>query len=472
MPGIDKIDKSGLLILLFGLRQSRIGIAAARLRELSGHFIRWGALVMTKKPDVSRRDFVKSGATAAAVVSAFNVLPSKEARAAVPVTVGLVGCGGRGRGAMMNSIQACEDVQIKYLVDIFPDRIELAKAELEKLGRPTDIETFMGFKAYKEAIKIETDYVILATPPCYRPETLEYAVGLKRNVFMEKPAGVDAPGIRRIIAAGEKAKKSGLKIVAGSQRRHQAEYIEAIDKIRNGAIGDVINAQTFWCGGPIGFGDKKPGMTDLEWQMRSWYHFGWLSGDHIVEQHVHNLDVINWIVGDHPVKAYGSGGRAWQQRGDIWDHHSVHYQFANGLNVLSMCKQIPGQGRVEERVQGAKGYARTSQGGPWFIQDKKGKEIWRHRGEKSSPYVQEHADLIECIRKDKPINEARNIAESTMTAIFGRMAEYAGKEMTWDEAIKSDESYPIYYELRDLPKVPIPVPGGQIYTGEEGWKPG
>ncbi len=421
---------------------------------------------MTKKLDLSRRDFVKSGAVAAAAVTAFNVLPSKDARAATPIKVGVIGCGGRGRGAMLDSIKANEGVQIQYLVDLFPDRIEKAKEELNKLGRPTDIKTFLGFKAYQDAVKIDTDYVILATPPCYRAETLEAAVAAKRHVFMEKPASVDPQGIRRIIAAGEKAKELGLKIAAGTQRRHQEEYIETIARIHDGAIGEIVNAQTFWCGGPIGFGDQKEGMTDVEWQMRSWYHFGWLSGDHIVEQHVHNLDVINWIVGAHPVKAYGCGGRSWQQRGDIWDNHNVHFEFANGLNVLSMCRQQPTEPhRVEERVQGTKGRSNCAN---WIVAD--GKE-WKSE-KKGAPYVQEHADLMDCIINDKPINEAKNVAESTMTAILGRMAEYTGKEMTWDEAYNSEERYPIYYELRDLPEVPIAIPGGMKYTGEEGWKPG
>ncbi|MBN2329933.1 MAG: Gfo/Idh/MocA family oxidoreductase [Candidatus Omnitrophica bacterium] len=418
---------------------------------------------------------MKNGTAAAAAATAFSVLPSKNARAQKPITVGVIGCGGRGRGAMINSIQSCEDVQIKFICDILPDRIAKAKEELAKLDRPTNIEVFQGFKAYQEAVKMDVDYVILATPPCYRPETLEAAVEAKKNVFMEKPAAVDPQGIRRIIAAGDKASTLGLNIAAGTQRRHSIAYQEAIQRIHEGAIGDIMNAQVFWCGGPIGFGDKKPGMTDLEWQMRSWYHFGWLSGDHIVEQHVHNLDVINWIMGGHPVKSFGSGGCGWQERGDIWDHHAIHFEYENGTSILSMASQHPRKtSRVDERVQGVKGRCYTAQNGPWRILDAKGKEMWKFSGEHHNelPYIQEHADLIQCIRSGDYINEAKNVAESTMTAILGRMAEYSGEEMTWDQAYQSDERYPIYYELRDLPAEKIPVPGGEPYDVNAGWKPG
>ena len=376
---------------------------------------------------------------------------------------------------MKNSIQGCDDVQVEFLCDILPDRIEKAKEELDRMGRPTNVAVFKGFKAYQEAVQMDVDYVILATPPCYRPETLEAAVAAKKNVFMEKPAAVDPQGIRRIIAAGEKAKEAGLNVAAGTQRRHCPAYNELIGKIQDGAIGDVVNGQVYWCGGPIGFGDKKEGMTDLEWQMRSWYHFGWLSGDHIVEQHVHNLDVANWIMGGHPVRAYGSGGCGWQERGDIWDHHAIQLDYANGVSLQSMASQHPrATQRVEEHFQGTKGRARASQGGPWYILDKNGKEIWKYSKPHNNelPYIQEHIDLIECIRGDKYINEAKNVAQSTMTAIMGRMAEYSGKEYTWDEALNSDERYPIYYEFKDLPDEVIPVPGGQPYDVNAGWKPG
>ncbi|MDX9753541.1 MAG: Gfo/Idh/MocA family oxidoreductase, partial [bacterium] len=318
--------------------------------------------------------------------------------------------------------------------------------------------------------QMDLDYVILATPPCYRPETLEAAIAAKKHVFMEKPAAVDAPGIRRIIAAGEKAKELGLSIVAGTQRRHQQSYIETIQRVHEGAIGDIVNGQVFWCGGPIGYPDRKEGMTEIEYQIRGWYHWMWLSGDHILEQHVHNLDIMNWIMKGHPVKAFGVGGKGWTENGNIWDHHAVQYEFANGVSILSMCSQHPRDTeRVDERFQGTKGYVYTNSGDHCYLVSEG--QRWEYQG-RCAPYVQEHTDLIASIRSGQPINEARAVAESTMTAVMGRMAEQTGKELTWDEAYNSTQSQPIFYKLGDCETPPAPIPGGKKYTGEEGWKPG
>lgn len=426
---------------------------------------------MAEKQQVSRRTFVKSGITAASAISAFTILPSEEARAKEPIRVSMVGCGGRGRGAMSDSIKAYEGIEIVAMADIFPEKFELAKAELKKLDKPIDkIETFLGFKAYKDLMKVPSDYVILATPPCYRPETLEAAIDAKKNVFMEKPAAVDAPGIRRIIAAGEKAKELGLSIAAGTQRRHQKSYIETIKRIHEGQIGDIVNGQVFWCGGPIGYPDRKPNTTEIEYQIRGWYHWMWLSGDHILEQHVHNIDIANWVMKGHPVKAFGVGGRGWTENGNIWDHHSTQLEYENGVTILSMCSQHPrATERVDERFQGTKGSAFL--GGDTCYLTAKGGEKWNFEG-KTTPYVQEHIDLVDSILNKKPINEARNVAESTMTAVMARMAEQTGKETSWDEAFNSNQSLPIFYELADVKAPEAPIPGGKKYTGEEGWKPG
>ncbi len=445
-----------------------------RLHTLESQVQYKGEIVMNQPNlGVSRRHFVKSGSLATAAVTAFHVLPSKNARAQQPIKVAVVGCGGRGRGAMMDSIRADNAVEIVALADIFEDKLELAKQELEKAGKSTRVKTFKGFKAYQELMKEDFDYVILTTPPCYRPETLEAAIEAGKHVFMEKPAAVDAPGIRRIIAAGDKAKEKGLSIAAGTQRRHQKPYIEVVKRIHDGEIGELVNGQTFWCGGPIGFPDRKDEWSDVEWQMRGWYHWLWLSGDHILEQHVHNIDVTNWIMQDHPIRAYGSGGRSWQERGDIWDHHAVHFTYPNGVSIMSMCSQYPrGDSRVEERSQGTKGSSFTAQGGPFILWDEKNKIKYQWEGDYTNPYIQEHIDLIDSIRNEKGLNEAREIAISTMSAMMGRMAEYSGKELTWEEAYNSEEKYPIYYELKDLEKTYPPIPGGQKYSEDAGWKPG
>jgi myo-inositol 2-dehydrogenase / D-chiro-inositol 1-dehydrogenase len=426
---------------------------------------------MVEKLDLSRRSFVKSGIAASTAVSSFAIFASRDARAQAPISVGVIGCGGRGRGAMINALQANEGVQIKALADIFPEKIELAKRELQKMDKPIDgIKEFLGFTSYKPLVNEDLDYVILATPPCYRPETLEAAVEAKKHVFMEKPAAVDAPGIRRIIAAGEKAKQYGLSIAAGTQRRHQQSYIETINRLHDGAIGDIVNGQTFWCGGPIGYPDRKPGMTEIEYQIRGWYHWMWLSGDHILEQHVHNIDVLNWIMGAHPVKAFGVGGKAWTQNGNIWDHHAVHFEYPSGVSILSMCSQYPrATQRVDERVQGTKGHCYTNSNDDCYIVSNGNK--WAYQG-KCAPYIQEHINLIDSIQNNKGLNEARNVAESTMTAVMGRLAGQTGKEMSWEEAYHSNESFPVYYELGNPKTDPAPVPGGNEFTGEEGWKPG
>ncbi len=434
---------------------------------------------MEKTTHLSRRRFVKNGAMAAASVTAFNVLKPKEARAAAPLKVGLLGCGGRGRGAVQDCLKAAEilnapETKVTALADILPDRIEAAKAVLGQMDNEVDDDQcFIGWESYKELFKTDVDYVILATPPVFRPETLMAAVEAKKNVFMEKPAAVDPPGIRKIIEAGEKAKTLGLSIAAGTQRRHQAPYVETIKRIHDGVIGDIMAGYAYWCGGPIAYGDRKPGMSDVEYQIRSWYHFLWLSGDHIVEQHVHNLDVINWIMGKHPVKAFGTGGRAWQKRGNIWDHHGVVFHYDNDVILTSFCSQTPRperNDRVNEFVQGSKGKSNCA---GWIQSD----TTWNFEGDSVNPYVQEHVDLMNSIYKNAGLNEARNVAESTMTAILGRMAEYSGKQMSWDEAIHSEESLAPHktlaeYEFGPMKLSPIALPGGQPYTGNEGWKPG
>ena len=424
---------------------------------------------------VTRRDFVKRGAILTASVSAFNILSTEKARAAVPIRIGLLGCGGRGRGALDNVMRAArealklDNVNVVALADFFADKIETAQNDLSEKW-DTKIEAkncFTGVECYKQLLDTDINYVMLCTPPVFRPPTLEAAVEAGKNIFMEKPAGVDPPGIRQVVAAGEKAKEKGLSIAAGTQRRHQKPYVETIKRIHDGAIGDIVAAQAYWCGGPIGFKKREPGWTDFEDQVRSWYHYLWLSGDHVVEQHVHNLDVINWVMGDHPVHAFGLGARGWQERGNIWDHHAYHFQYENGVQLLSMCTQYPRvDSRVNEFVQGTKGVSNCSN---WI----KGDSEWRFKGDSVDPYIQEHADLIDSVQKGEPINEARNVAFSTMTAIMGRMAGYSARELTWDEAYNSNETVGLKeYKLGPVELPPVAVPGGEKYTGEEGWNPG
>lgn len=421
----------------------------------------------------NRRNFLKQSAIAATAVSTVHILTSKSARAARPIKVGLIGCGGRGKAAAENAIRAAMDmndeVQITALADVFPQKIKEAKERLAKSeNMVNDDLCFTGFDAYKKIMETDVDYVILTTPPVFRPQMLEAAVAAGKHVFMEKPAAVDSPGIRRIIAAGESAKKKGLTIVAGTQRRHEASYVDTVKRLQDGAIGAILSARAVWCTGCIKFTEKKSEWSEMEYQIRNWYHFLWLSGDHLVEQHVHNLDVISWVLGKYPVRAYGQGGRAWQQRGNIWDHHQVDYTYGNGIHLMSMASQIERpDSKVEEWVIGDKGVSNCKD----WIQWNDGKS-WKWEGRYTNPYIQEHADLIDSIRHEKGINEAESCAKSTMVAILGRMAEYSGRDLTWDEAFQSDETLGLpddEYKLGPMPLRPVPVPGGMPYTGKEGW---
>lgn len=376
---------------------------------------------------------------------------------------------------MENILEGSTDIAIHALSDLFQDRIDLAQAKLEEKQQPkVDLERcFVGWDAYTKVLATDIDIVLLCTPPVFRPVMLEAAVEAGKHVFMEKPAAIDSPGIRRILAAGEKAKAKNLSIVAGTQRRFEKHYQEAIQRIQDGAIGEIMAARAHWLGGPIGFNYKKNEWTDVEYQMRSWYHFLWLSGDHIVEQHVHNLDVVNWIVGAHPVTAIGVGGRAWQTMGNIWDHHAVLFEYENGMLLTSLCRQIANcHSMVSEFVKGVKGTSDCNSS----IRDSKGKAIWEYEGDRRNGYVPEQTALVESVRKGEPINMAQSVAESTMTAIMGRMATYSGQLVKWDDALKSEENLGLHvnysdYQFGPVDLAPVAVPGGKPYSGE-GWVPG
>jgi predicted dehydrogenase len=279
---------------------------------------------------------------------------------------------------------------------------------------------------------------------------------------MEKPAATCPAGIRSVIASSELAEQKGLAIVAGTQRRHQRHYIELMKRIRDGAIGEIKAAQAFWNGGDmIGYWKwwEKGNMPGMEWQCRSWPWFVWTSGDHIVEQHVHNLDVVNWALGSHPVSAVGMGGRQVRTQGNIWDHFAVEYEYPNGVRVLSMCRQINGcTDNVSEHIVGAIGTCYTDSGGGRIY----GTNAYDYKGPNPNPYVEEHKNLIASIRNGKPLNEGKQVAESTMTAILGRMSAYTGRAMKWDWAMKASklDLTPERYDLAyDMPMAPVAMPG-------------
>jgi myo-inositol 2-dehydrogenase/D-chiro-inositol 1-dehydrogenase len=391
---------------------------------------------------VSRRQFLKrSSLAAASAAAAVNFPAILQAQSKMPIRAVIIGLGGRGGGAGRDFLEAAKavgaDAKIVAIGDIFADK---ALAGASKFGVPTD-KCFSGFDAFQKALaEPGVNYAILATPPGFRAPHFRAAVEAGKNVFMEKPVAVDGPGCRLMYETYELAKQKNLKVAAGTQRRHQASYIETIKRIHDGAIGDVTDLRAYWVnGGPI-WHRGLVGDTDLERQIRNWYHYIWLSGDHICEQHVHNIDVCNWVAGAHPVKAWGMGAR--QQLGDkpgeIWDEFAVEFQYENGVRMHSYCGQIKREfSSISEAVVGSKGTADPAGN----LLPKDGKR-WRFNNEGATgAYVQEHIDLIKAILNDTELNEAKQVTDSTLTAIMGREAAYSGGVVEWDDILNSKFQY-------------------------------
>ncbi|MGH7139658.1 MAG: Gfo/Idh/MocA family protein, partial [Pirellulales bacterium] len=321
--------------------------------------------------------------------------------------------------------------------DAFEDRLNGSLNNIQKEGNfsakidvPKDRQ-FVGFDAYKKVLEAGVDLVILATPPGFRPIHFAAAVDAGKHIFMEKPVAVDAPGVRAVLDAAKKAKDKGLGVGVGLQRRHQKSYLETIKRLQDGAIGKIVTMRAYWNGAGVWVNPRKPGQSDMEYQMRNWYYFNWLCGDHIVEQHIHNLDVINWLKNAYPVRGQGMGGRQVRtgpDYGEIYDHHAVEFEYADGSRMFSYCRHIPNcWDSVSEHAQGTKGVADIS---GHRLETMDG-EKWRYTGENKNPYVVEHHDLIASILSGNPYNEAEYGALSTMTAIFGRMCTYSGKMISW-----------------------------------------
>jgi myo-inositol 2-dehydrogenase/D-chiro-inositol 1-dehydrogenase len=327
---------------------------------------------------------------------------------------------------------------------------------------------FVGFEGYKKAMEL-ADVVILTTPPGFRPIHFEEAVRQNKHIFMEKPVATDAPGIRRVLEAAEAAKKKDLKVVVGLQRHYQKSYLETYKRvIDEGMIGDIVSARCYWNNDGVWVKKREEGMTEMEYQMRNWYYFNWLCGDHITEQHIHNLDVINWFKGGYPTEAIGIGGREvrkGKEYGEIFDHHVVEFEYDDGMILNSQCRHQPGTvANVSEHLVGTKGKATEGK-----IMSLNGETLWRHRGrEDKNAYQVEHDVLFHNIVNNIPVNDAKNGAMSTMTSLLGRMATYSGKKVTMEEALKSEISLaPEAFTWDTMPKslpdadgfYPIPVPG-------------
>jgi predicted dehydrogenase len=414
----------------------------------------------------SRRDFLRT--TTAAVVGgtlASTVrITGAFAAGSDEIRVGLIGCGGRGSGAAENVLTAAEGVRLVAMGDLFPDRLSESVKNLTKFGERSAVpkeRQFTGFDAYQKVIASDVNYIILATPPAFRPLHLQAAIGAGKNVFTEKPVAVDAAGYATVIAAYDTAKQKGLGVAAGTQRRHHAAYIEAMKRVHDGAIGDIVATRAYWNQGGLWSKPRQAGWTDVEYQLRNWLYYTWLSGDHIVEQHVHNLDVSNWGLDAIPVRVFGVGGRQARtapEYGYIYDHFGLDFEYPNGVHMLSMCRQQPGTpGLVAESLVGTKGTLETQDGRRYEIT---GPNAWKWTGEYTNPYQQEHTDLIASIRAGKPINELKQVADSTLTAIVGREAAYTGKVLAFDEYVKSGEDLMTdNISFGPMPVPPVAVPG-------------
>jgi len=421
---------------------------------------------------LTRRNFIQASAAAGAAALASRTGGLFAAGSDV-VRIGIIGCGGQGTRDLVSCVKSSPGVEIAAMGDLFEDHLQQSLENLSKdvpsaLKVPPD-RRFVGFDAYKKLLQTDVQMVLLTTPPHWRAQHFQAAVEAGKHVFMEKPAGVDPKAIRSMIETGELARQKKLSVVAGTQRRHSRMYNEIIRRIHDGQIGDIVAGQGYWNGGDmLGYWQwyEKEGRSDMEWQCRSWPWFTWTSGDHIVEQHVHNLDVLNWAIGAHPVQCVGMGGRAVRTLGNIYDHFAVEFEYPNGVRVSSYCRQINGcTNTIAERVVGTKGVADFERG---VITGEKPFEFFPKSGtpeerRKLDPdhYVMEFADLISSIRKGEPINEARNVAESTMNAVMGRMSAYTGRALKWDWAMNASklDLAPAKYEWGDLPAAPVAVPG-------------
>jgi myo-inositol 2-dehydrogenase / D-chiro-inositol 1-dehydrogenase len=431
---------------------------------------------MDKKLSLTRRNFVKGSATVAGgvMVGGLSLESSAHPAGSDTIKVALVGCGGRGTGAAVQALSVKQNVQLVSMADAFKDRLDSSYTNiLEEVSdkervKVKDKNKFVGFDAYKAAIDM-ADVVILTTPPGFRPIHLEYAIKNDKHVFTEKPMATDAPGVRKVLEMAELSKQKKLNVVVGLQRHYQTVYREMMKRIHGGEIGDITSAQAYWNGGGVWVHPREAGQTEMEYQMRNWYYFNWLCGDHIVEQHIHNLDVINWVKQAYPVKAQGMGGRqvrTGKEYGEIFDHHFVEFEYADGTIMNSQCRHIQNTwNKVAESVVGTKGRADSS----GALYDLKGKVIWKHRDQEDpNPYQQEHDELFAAIEAGEFLNDLENGAKSTMTSILGRMATYSGQMITWDEAINSEHKLvPDTFGWDVKPPVlpdqngfyPVPMPG-------------
>jgi myo-inositol 2-dehydrogenase/D-chiro-inositol 1-dehydrogenase len=446
---------------------------------------------MENKKEFNRRDFISSTAMAAVgTLSAVQLLNScsgnstKKEEVKLPellnlapdgkvLKAGLIGCGGRGTGAAINFLDAGPNLQIVALGDVFQDRLDKCRAELktQKNVEIPDEKCFLGFDNYEKVIDSGVDIVLLCTPPHFRPQHVEAAVKAGKHIFMEKPCAVDPVGARSVLVSSERAKQSGLCIVSGTIRRVQKDFMETHRRVMNGEIGEIVSAHIIRNGGSLWVIKRQKGISDMEYMLRNWANFCWLSGDHIVEQFIHEVDVMNWYIGKNPVKAMGWGGRQRRVTGDQYDFFSVEYLYDNGMQTHCAARQITGCSNLTKQlITGTNGFANAK----GTLYNLKGEEIWNYPMPKEGdadqtwkvkdPYVQEHINLVTAIRTGKTYNDAEAQVNSTLITIMGRMSAYTGKDVTWEEVMNSDLYLgPKTYTFGPVPGIPetIPVIGAE-----------
>jgi len=442
-----------------------------------------------EKSQLSRRNFLgKSALIGAAGVIGMNALTSCSSKTKTvdyvfpPVLdkapdgkklrAGLVGCGNRGTGAALNFLAAGNDLELIALADVFEDKVWDCRSKLSKQRvEVPEKNCFWGFDSYKSLLEVDLDVVILATPPHFRPAYFDACIQAKKHVFMEKPVCVDPVGARQIMATSKKAESMGLTVITGTQRRHQRDYLETYKQVASGAIGEIVSAKAWWLQSHVWFRTREEGWSDMEYMIRNWNNFCWLCGDHILDTHVHNIDIINWFLGKNPVEAIGFGGRARRLTGDQYDFFSIDFNYGNGVYSHSMSRQVDDcANTLGEQIMGTEGYTNCKN----TVYNLDGTEKWKYEYPKNkdgksteivavSPYVQEHISLVTAIRTNQPVVEAERTAISTLTAIMGRTAAYTGQLVTWEEMLNSTVKLgPEKYEMGAASmEFPVPIPGTQ-----------
>jgi predicted dehydrogenase len=423
---------------------------------------------------VDRRDFMKTGA-ALGTVALVSQMPTPGAHAAGTdkLRIGLIGCGGRGTRDAANCLNAAPGVELHAMGDLFErgrgrrrrqgveESYAALKSHGDKVNAPNS-RRFVGWDAYKRVLETDVDLVLLTTPPHFRPMQYRAAIEAGKHVFMEKPVAVDPVGARSVIETSTLAEEKNLGVLAGTQMRHRADYIEAMQRIHDGQIGEVLAAQAYYNTGELWTAERFDDQSDIEWQIRNWLYFTWLSGDFICEQDVHKIDILNWGLGGPPQRALGMGGRqrrTGEEHGNIYDHFTVQFDYGNGVNALNMCRQMNGTAhRGGEYFVGTKGRAvPTGFYGLKIMGDKP----WQHQGGIPNPSVQEFRDLIQSLRKGEPINEGKRVAESSLTAIMGRMSAYTGRALSWQWLLNESSLSlgPDDYAFSAFKPAPVAVPG-------------